>query len=239
LTDRSTFTQVYLKEIGVHTPISCFDAGQTEQGNSMQQSISKQDESHIRFPEPSNTSTLSKLERDVSACTRCVLSQGRTQTVFGVGKPDAEVLLIGEAPVLHEDEQGKPFVGTVGNLLDRMLQAIELERSQIYVMNIVKCRPPNNRDPLAEEVEACAHWFDQQVRLIAPKVICLLGRVAAQAVLKTDAPLGQLREQWHDYHGIPVYVVYHPAFLLRSPGQKQKAWSDLQALKLRLLAVRK
>jgi len=184
--------------------------------------------------EPSTMpSQLDELARQAETCTACPLAETRTQVVFGVGNPQAEILFIGEAPGREEDLKGEPFVGRAGQLLDRMLAAVSLDRSQVYIMNTVKCRPPNNRDPRPEEVQACSRWFDAQLKALQPKLICLLGRVAAQTVLATDTSLSGLRGRWHDYRGIPVRVVYHPAFLLRSPQQKRAAWQDLQILQQR------
>ncbi len=168
-----------------------------------------------------------------SSCTACQLSEQRTKVVFGVGNPEADIVFIGEAPGRDEDMKGEPFVGRAGQLLDRMLVTLGMNRSEVYIMNTVKCRPPNNRDPRPGEVEACSRWFDAQLRELSPKIICLLGRVSAQTVLETDKPLSVLRRNWHDYHGIPVQVMYHPAYLLRSPQQKRHAWSDLCELKRR------
>lgn len=175
--------------------------------------------------------TIEDLARQAEGCQRCALAAGRTHVVFGAGNPHAEVVFIGEAPGRDEDVKGEPFVGRAGQLLDRMMLAVGLDRQTAYIMNTVKCRPPGNRDPLAEELQACHHWFDAQLKLLRPKVICLLGRVAAQSLLATDAPLGSLRGRWHSYEEIPVLVTYHPAFLLRSPDQKQRSWSDLLLLR--------
>lgn len=180
-----------------------------------------------------NAGSLSTLAEKAATCRLCGLAETRTQVVFGVGNPDADIVFIGEAPGRDEDAKGEPFVGRAGNLLDRMLAAIDLDRDRAYIMNAIKCRPPNNRDPRIDEVQSCNLWFEQQLELLQPKMICLLGRVAAQTVLETDAPLGSLRGHWHDYQGIPVWVTYHPAYLLRSPAQKQKSWLDLQTLALR------
>jgi len=171
--------------------------------------------------------TLSALAEDASTCRLCKLADTRHSVVFGVGNPNADLVLIGEAPGRDEDLQGEPFVGRAGQLLDRMLHAIGLDREQVYILNTIKCRPPNNRDPKPDELEACNLWFEQQLEALQPKMICLLGRVAAQSVLETDAPLGSLRGRWHDYRGIPTWVTYHPAYLLRSPKQKSKSWQDL------------
>jgi DNA polymerase len=150
--------------------------------------------------------------------------------VFGVGNRNADWLVIGEAPGKDEDLQGEPFVGRAGQLLNAMLQAIGLRREQVYIANILKCRPPDNRDPRPEEVECCEPYLLRQVELIAPKLILAVGRVAAQNLLKTDTPIGKLRGRVHDFRatGIPLIATYHPAYLLRSPMEKRKAWQDLQ-----------
>ena len=179
---------------------------------------------------------LQELQEQVRNCHACALARTRTQTVFGVGNPKADLVLIGEAPGRDEDLQGEPFVGRAGKLLDRMLVALGLDRSQVYIMNVLKCRPPNNRDPESAEVQACSKWFDAQLQTLSPKAICLLGRIAAQTVLETDASLGALRNGWHKLGDIPLKVTYHPAYLLRSPAQKFKSWSDLREVAARLRA---
>ncbi len=170
------------------------------------------------------------LRDEVSACQKCELHQGRTQTVFGVGDTAADWLIIGEAPGAEEDRQGEPFVGRAGKLLNSMLEAIGLAREQVYIANILKCRPPNNRDPKPEEVSQCENYLAEQVRMIQPKVILAVGRIAAQNLLKVDTPIGKMRGQQYCYPGgdIPVIVTYHPAYLLRSPREKRKSWQDLQ-----------
>ena len=169
------------------------------------------------------------LRERVADCTRCVLHQSRTQTVFGVGNPSADWMIIGEAPGAEEDRRGEPFVGRAGKLLDEMLLAVGLQRDAVFIANILKCRPPNNRDPAADEAAACRAYLDRQIALVAPKIIVAVGRIAAQHLLATDAPVGRLRGQHHQLagNGIPVVVTYHPAYLLRSPTQKRKAWQDL------------
>jgi len=165
-----------------------------------------------------------------SHCTTCELSASRNQVVFGVGSEHPDVLFIGEAPGEQEDLHGEPFVGRAGHLLNRMLAAVQWSRDNVYIMNVIKCRPPGNRDPRPEEVQACSRWFDAQWALLQPKVVCLLGRVAAQRVLGSDAPLSALRGRWHEYRGVPVWVTYHPAYLLRSPVNKARAWQDMREL---------
>ena len=169
------------------------------------------------------------LEAAVRQCTACELHRGRTQTVFGVGNRQARLLLVGEAPGAEEDRQGEPFVGRAGQLLNEMLAAIGLTRNEVYIANILKCRPPNNRDPRPEEAELCANFLHQQIALIQPRLILALGRIAAQRLLKTDTPLGKLRGRRHPHPdtGTPLVVTYHPAYLLRTPLDKRKAWQDL------------
>jgi uracil-DNA glycosylase family 4 len=167
------------------------------------------------------------LAEQVAACTACELHRTRTQTVFGVGDRSARWMLIGEAPGADEDRQGEPFVGRAGQLLNAMLRAIGLRRDEVYIANILKCRPPRNRDPSPEEVACCEGYLHRQVALLQPRVILALGRVAAHNLLKTDVPLGRMRGRCYAYKGIPLVVTYHPAYLLRSPAEKRKAWDDL------------
>jgi DNA polymerase len=171
----------------------------------------------------------SELRDRVAACTRCALHKSRTQTVFGVGNERADWMIIGEAPGAEEDRRGEPFVGRAGKLLDEMLRAIGLKRGEVFIANILKCRPPNNRDPLQEEADLCRNYLDMQIDLVQPRIVVAVGRIAAQQLLKTDAPLGQLRGKTHALRDgkLPLIVTYHPAYLLRSPSQKSKAWEDL------------
>ena len=168
-----------------------------------------------------------ELRASVARCTRCRLHEGRTQTVFGVGNATAEWMIIGEAPGAEEDRRGEPFVGRAGKLLDEMLRAVGLTRDAVFIANILKCRPPNNRDPKADEAAACRGYLEQQISLVQPKIILAVGRIAAQQLLESDAPVGRLRGRVHSLGQIPVVVTYHPAYLLRSPSQKRKAWDDL------------
>lgn len=169
----------------------------------------------------------------VRECTLCPLHRTRTQTVFGVGRRDAELLVIGEAPGADEDRQGEPFVGRAGQLLNAMLRAIGLARSDVYIANILKCRPPSNRDPQPQEAAACTPYLTQQIDLIRPRVILAVGRIAAQWLLQSDAPIGRLRGRAFQYGeaGVPLVVTYHPAYLLRSPLAKATAWTDLCMVK--------
>lgn len=169
------------------------------------------------------------LRDTVARCTRCELHQSRTQTVFGVGNEQADLLVIGEAPGAEEDRQGEPFVGRAGKLLDEMLRAIGLDRNTVFIANVLKCRPPGNRDPKQDEAESCRSYLDRQIDLINPRVILAVGRIAAQQLLGSDLPLGRMRGRQHRLAGrdAPVVVTYHPAYLLRSPSQKRKSWQDL------------
>jgi len=168
------------------------------------------------------------LEARVSACEQCRLCEKRTNTVFGVGDRAADWMLIGEAPGENEDKQGEPFVGQAGKLLDSMLRALSLARGEnVYIANVVKCRPPGNRNPEADEVAQCEPYLQRQVALLKPKLIIALGRVAAQNLLKTDASISSLRGRVHRYENVPVIVTYHPAYLLRTLPDKAKAWVDL------------
>jgi len=170
------------------------------------------------------------LERSVAGCHKCALAATRTQTVFGVGNRAAEWLIVGEAPGAEEDRQGEPFVGRAGQLLNSMLKAIGLSRGEVYIANILKCRPPHNRDPAPAEVSCCLPYLHRQIALIKPRLILCVGRIAAQNLLATDLPLARLRGRVHSLEpfAVPVVVTYHPAYLLRSPGEKRKAWIDLQ-----------
>lgn len=163
----------------------------------------------------------------VASCTRCPLHQSRTQTVFGVGSPDASWMIVGEAPGAEEDRRGEPFVGRAGKLLDEMLRAVGQQRDSVFIANILKCRPPNNRDPKSEESAECRGYLERQIELVQPRIILAVGRIAAQLLLDTDTPVGRLRGSRHQLGDTPLVVTYHPAYLLRSPSQKRKAWDDL------------
>lgn len=168
-----------------------------------------------------------ELRACVASCTRCELHATRTQTVFGVGNRDASWMIIGEAPGAEEDRRGEPFVGRAGKLLDEMLRAVGQGRDSVFIANILKCRPPNNRDPKPAEASACRDYLERQIELVDPQIILAVGRIAAQTLLGTDAPVGRLRGKRHMLADVPLIVTYHPAYLLRSPTQKRKAWDDL------------
>ncbi|HEX7199493.1 MAG TPA: uracil-DNA glycosylase, partial [Dongiaceae bacterium] len=170
----------------------------------------------------------------VAACRRCRLCEGRQKTVFGSGDPNADLMFIGEGPGAEEDRQGLPFVGRAGELLTRIIEAIDLRRDQVYIANIVKCRPPGNRDPQPDEVAACRAYLERQIELVQPKVIVALGRIAAQTLLGNDSPIGRMRGQWFRVLGVATMVTYHPAALLRNPALKRATWEDMQQVRDRL-----
>lgn len=186
----------------------------------------------VRVPETSvqESEIWRDLQQRVAKCQQCELHRERTQTVFGVGDHHADWLIIGEAPGAEEDKQGEPFVGRAGKLLNNMLFALGLQREQVFIANILKCRPPKNRDPKPGEVDACSSYLREQIDLIQPKIILAVGRIAAQNLMKTGTPIGKMRGRRYQYAdtGIPVVVTYHPAYLLRSTREKRKAWQDLQ-----------
>jgi DNA polymerase len=165
----------------------------------------------------------------VAACTACRLSETRTRVVPGEGAADARIVFVGEGPGADEDKTGRPFVGRAGRLLDDIItKGMRLSRAEVYICNVVKCRPPGNRVPAPDEVEACSDWLDRQLAAIAPRVICTLGATAARRLLDTDAPMGRLRQREHAWRGIPVVVTYHPAYLLRNPAAKVPTWEDIR-----------
>lgn len=179
----------------------------------------------------------------VKGCTLCALHESRTQTVFGQGNSDARLVFVGEAPGFHEDKQGLAFVGKAGDLLTRMIEAMGLSRDEVFICNVLKCRPPNNRDPLADEVLACSPYLREQLSIIGPEMIVALGAPAAKSLLETTESIGRLRGRFHDYELergtgeaviIPLMPTYHPAYLLRNPGEKGKTWEDLQKVMARL-----
>lgn len=185
----------------------------------------KNSESEVSDP----ARALGIIREDLGDCTRCPLHrQGRKQIVFGVGNPRAELMFIGEAPGADEDEQGEPFVGRAGQLLNNMIKAMGLRREDVYIANIIKCRPPGNRTPEREECETCSPFLLRQIAAIQPKVIVALGAVAAKTLLAINASMAELRGRWYDFRGTRLAVTYHPAFLLRDPRQKKETWKDLQ-----------
>jgi uracil-DNA glycosylase len=183
----------------------------------------------------SNAERLSALRDEIGDCRRCRLAEGRTKLVFGVGNADARLLFVGEGPGRDEDLKGEPFVGKAGQLLTDIIEkGMRLRRADVYICNVVKCRPPDNRDPEPDEVAACGGFLERQVEIVGPKVIVALGRFAAQALLATTTPIGRLRGRWQSYRGIPVMPTLHPAYLLRNPGDKRLVWEDVKQVMQKL-----
>ncbi|MDY6839408.1 MAG: uracil-DNA glycosylase [Thermodesulfobacteriota bacterium] len=175
--------------------------------------------------------TLDMIEADLGDCHRCKLYKKRRHIVFGAGNPKARLVLVGEGPGHEEDLQGLPFVGSAGQLLTKILAAIHLGRQDVYICNVIKCRPPGNRNPEPDEIAACIPFLHRQIRAIKPDLICAMGTFAAQKLLDTDRPISRLRGQFHAYEGIPLLPTYHPAFLLRNPAKKRDVWEDMQKLR--------
>jgi len=208
----------YLDALGVTTYV--------RRGITGESAPAEGDEQH---PTPVASLGWDALETAVLGCERCGLSRTRTQAVFGTGNRQARMMVVGEAPGAEEDRQGEPFVGRAGQLLNAMLRAIGLARGDVFIANVLKCRPPGNRDPRPEETAQCLPYLHRQIALLAPRVILCVGRIAAHNLLDTDLPLGRLRGELHRLaSGVPVVVTYHPAYLLRSPEQKARAWDDLR-----------
>jgi DNA polymerase len=177
---------------------------------------------------------LDAVRADLGECTRCKLHKGRHTIVFGSGDPGARLMFVGEAPGEDEDLQGQPFVGKAGGLLTKMIEAMGLRRDQVYICNTVKCRPPNNRNPEPDELAACEPFLKQQLAAVKPEVIVTLGKFAAQALLREETPISRMRGRWREYEGIPLMPTFHPAYLLRSPGEKGKVWDDLKQVMRKL-----
>ena len=180
-------------------------------------------------------SDLGGLRAELGNCERCRLSRGRTQIVFGSGNPEARLVFVGEGPGQEEDAQGEPFVGRAGALLTDIIEkGMKIPRSEVYICNVVKCRPPNNRNPEPDEVEACAPFLAQQIEIVQPEVIVALGKFAAQTLLSSTTPITRLRGQWKEYRGVPLMPTFHPAHLLRNPSYKRQVWEDIQQVMQRL-----
>ena len=180
--------------------------------------------------QPPSPETLEKIRTDLGDCCRCRLSQSRKHIVFGAGDPHARLVFVGEGPGYDEDQKGEPFIGAAGRLLTKIIEAIKFTRDQVYICNIIKCRPPGNRNPLPDEIEACLPFLKRQLTVIKPDIICALGTFAAQALLDTTLPISKLKGRFHDYHGMRVLPTYHPAYLLRNPDKKRDVWEDMKKL---------
>jgi len=175
--------------------------------------------------------SLESLEKEVISCLRCDLHRTRTKAVFGAGNPGAKLMFVGEAPGRDEDLRGAPFVGRAGQLLTKIIESIGLRRKDVYIANVLKCRPPNNRNPFPAEILACENYLLKQIELIKPRVICALGKFAAQSLLATNEPISRLRGRFHDYRGTKLVPTYHPAYLLRNPGDKRLVWEDMKKIR--------
>jgi DNA polymerase len=182
----------------------------------------------------SGSESLDAVLKELGDCQRCGLAASRTKLVYGVGNPNARLVLVGEAPGREEDLRGEPFVGEAGHLLDRILQAMSLHRDDVYICNVLKCRPPNNRDPQPDEMATCEAFLAQQIASIRPQVIIGLGRFAVHSLLKTNAPISKLRGEWQSYQGVPLMPTYHPAYLLSNPEGKRDVWDDMKQVLRRL-----
>jgi DNA polymerase len=182
-------------------------------------------------PQASGHDSLEAFRQQICECTKCELGHTRNHFVFGAGSADADILFVGEAPGADEDQLGEPFVGAAGQLLTKIIEAMGLRREDVFICNLLKCRPPNNRDPLPEEVSSCEPYLKEQIRMVAPKVICCLGKFASQALLRSDLSLSRMRGQQHTYEGIPLVVTYHPAALLRNASYKRDTWEDVKTVR--------
>jgi DNA polymerase len=178
--------------------------------------------------------SLDELRKECAGCAKCGLCQTRTNLVFGVGDPGTKLMFVGEGPGRDEDLQGEPFVGRAGKLLDAMLDIVDLDRTKVYIANIVKCRPPQNRDPLPEEQDACFPWLERQIELIDPKLIVCLGRISAMRLIRSDFKISREHGQWFDVGGRQIMAIYHPAALLRDPGKRPETFLDLKEIRRRL-----
>ncbi len=189
---------------------------------------------HLNLEKSSFPASLEEIREEIGDCTRCKLCQTRKNIVFGVGNPAADLMFVGEAPGADEDAQGIPFVGRAGQLLTRIIESIGVSRDQVYIANILKCRPPGNRDPEAEEVATCEGFLFQQIQVIAPKVMVALGRYAAQTLLRSETPISRMRGQFFEFAGGLLIPTYHPAYLLRNPSAKRQVWEDMKAVRDKL-----
>jgi uracil-DNA glycosylase family 4 len=189
------------------------------------------EETNVELSRSEKVEELRKLEEQVKRCTKCELCNNRTNVVFGTGDPDADLMFVGEAPGYYEDEQGEPFVGKAGQLLTKIIESIGMKRSDVYIANILKCRPPDNRNPNANEIVMCSPHLIKQIEIIRPKIICALGTFAAQTLLDTKESIGKLRGKFFEYQSTKFLATYHPAYLLRNPDDKKKVWADIKKVR--------
>ena len=186
---------------------------------------------NVELSRSEKVAELKKLEEQVKECTKCELCKNRTNVVFGVGNPDADLMFVGEAPGYYEDAQGEPFVGKAGQLLTKIIESIGMKRGDVYIANILKCRPPDNRNPNADEIVMCSPHLIWQIEIIRPKIICALGTFAAQRLLDTTESIGKLRGRFFEYQSTKLLATYHPAYLLRNPDDKKKVWADIKKVR--------
>ena len=189
------------------------------------------EEAKVELSKSEKIAALKKLEEHVKECTKCELCKNRTNVVFGVGNPDADLMFVGEAPGYYEDVQGEPFVGKAGQLLTKIIESIGMKRGDVYIANILKCRPPDNRNPSANEIVMCSPHLIRQIEIIRPKIICALGTFAAQTLLDTKETIGKLRGRFFEYQSTKLLATYHPAYLLRNPDDKKKVWADIKKVR--------
>ena len=189
------------------------------------------EEAKVELSKSEKIAALKKLEEHVKECTKCDLCKNRTNVVFGVGNPDADLMFVGEAPGYYEDVQGEPFVGKAGQLLTKIIESIGMKRGDVYIANILKCRPPDNRNPSANEIVMCSPHLIRQIEIIRPKIICALGTFAAQTLLDTKETIGKLRGRFFEYQSTKFLATYHPAYLLRNPDDKKKVWADIKKIR--------
>ncbi len=189
---------------------------------------------HLRVPAQEAPQSLEEIRQELGDCQRCKLWKSRTRIVFGVGNPEADLMFVGEAPGADEDAQGIPFVGRAGRLLTRIIEAMGLKREQVYIANILKCRPPNNRDPEPDEVETCEGFLFKQIEAVQPKIIVALGRYAAQILLQTKVPISKIRGEFFQFQNSLLIPTFHPSYLLRNPSAKRPVWEDMKAVQARL-----
>jgi DNA polymerase len=216
----------YLGDLGWRDPINV--PGEVPGSASRTDAVTAPHPDSAPGPGPDDTGDIEGLALSLADCTRCRLSEKRNKVVFGEGGARSRVMFVGEAPGAEEDRTGRPFVGQAGKLLDRMILAMGLDRDRVYIANVVKCRPPDNRDPKDAEIAACSPFLDRQIELIRPEVIIALGRFAANRLTGNEKSLGALRGRWSRYKGVPLVATYHPAYLLRTPLDKRKVWDDLK-----------
>jgi uracil-DNA glycosylase len=220
----------FFKDIGVDT----LDVSASPTGRSCGESADE----GLMVPVPLNVETLDSIRLDIGDCQRCKLAPMRTNIVFGSGNPHAELVFVGEAPGYDEDQQGLPFVGRAGQLLTKIIESIALKREDVYICNVLKCRPPDNRNPEPDEVASCNPFLRRQLAAIRPKVVCCLGTFAAQTVLQIAAPISRLRGKFFDMDGMRVIATFHPAYLLRSPEKKREVWEDMKQIRAELFRLR-